>query len=578
MLLTKFNKKYSAQNEKGISTTDFQTNQIINNEVLNFIRNEKLNRENLKLLEMKIEQKLQNKNSSNANSQAKLTRLSSQHNGLKLTTGGLMSDEQQKLRSMSRVNSKQGNLLPQIGNLGASQSNLQTQNNIQQQDWEESLNEAPNDQFDNKFSQTQDVTQLQKVNYLIEQSEQPSYLASFRNPLIMETSTAYKKDKDRSIKSELSNEDEWAEVDKYRQLLHDRDLQLQKDKKEQQKVQTKTVLDEQVQEKKRRQQMVRQEKVKNDNMVLNQVSEYRKHQDLVSMQNHRKLMDQKQIREMQLQEVQEQKRQQKKAKRLYEKQLVDDLKLQIQAEQDKQQQKRDKLKEIADQMKKENEVNKAMKTENKMKQREQDVMMSRKYVEMVNEQERKKVEEFQKREMRIQGFMTKMEQGAIAEENKKHAYLEEQIRKYEEKKQREDFLEEERRKKRQNDNREELKNTLKDQMVERSMKKQFVKEMNNVYVKVFKDKHERDVDREKELSEQLKRKQIEVQHTILRQIEEKKAREKGMTNDEFEFNKDLLKEIASKRKELRDTVNMTTNQNITAQQMTTLPAYEIYNL
>ena len=102
-------------------------------------------------------------------------------------------------------------------------------------------------------------------------------------------------------------------------------------------------------------------------------------------------------------------------------------------------------------------------------------------------------------------------------------------------------------------------------MVERSMKKQFVKEMNNVYVKVFKDKHERDVDREKEIAEQLKRKQIEVQHTILRQIEEKKAREKGMTNDEFEFNKDLLKEIASKRKELRDTVNMTTNKNITAQ-------------
>lgn len=58
---------------------------------------------------------------------------------------------------------------------------------------------------------------------------------------------------------------------------------------------------------------------------------------------------------------------------------------------------------------------------------------------------------------------------------------------------------------------------------------------------------------------------MEVQETILRQIDEKKAREKGMTSDEFEFNKDLLKEIASKRKELRDTVNMTYNQNITAQ-------------
>lgn len=90
---------------------------------------------------------------------------------------------------------------------------------------------------------------------------------------------------------------------------------------------------------------------------------------------------------------------------------------------------------------------------------------------MVNEQERKKVEEFQRRERRIQEFMTKMEQGAIAEENKKHAYLEEQIRKYEEKKQRDDLLEDERRKKKVNDRREELKNTLRDQMEERTMKK-----------------------------------------------------------------------------------------------------------
>lgn len=31
--------------------------------------------------------------------------------------------------------------------------------------------------------------------------------------------------------SELSNEDEWAEVDKYRQLTYDRDLQLKQEKK-----------------------------------------------------------------------------------------------------------------------------------------------------------------------------------------------------------------------------------------------------------------------------------------------------------------------------------------------------------
>ena len=43
--------------------------------------------------------------------------------------------------------------------------------------------------------------------------------------------------------------------------------------------------------------------------------------------------------------------------------------------------------------------------------------------------------------------MVKIEQGALAEENKKQKYLEENLRKYEEKKQREDYFEDERRKK-----------------------------------------------------------------------------------------------------------------------------------
>lgn len=65
MLLQKFTKKYQG-NAKG--QLDFHTTQIINNEVLNFIKNEKMNRENLKLLESKIDLKLQNKNNNVAQS------------------------------------------------------------------------------------------------------------------------------------------------------------------------------------------------------------------------------------------------------------------------------------------------------------------------------------------------------------------------------------------------------------------------------------------------------------------------------------------------------------------------------
>jgi hypothetical protein len=47
------------------------------------------------------------------------------------------------------------------------------------------------------------------------------------------------------------------------------------------------------------------------------------------MQNQRKLMNEKQIREFQLKELTDMKKAEKKAKRLYEKELVDNLKLQL---------------------------------------------------------------------------------------------------------------------------------------------------------------------------------------------------------------------------------------------------------
>lgn len=65
-----------------------------------------------------------------------------------------------------------------------------------------------------------------------------------------------------------------------------------------------------------------------------------------------------------------------------------------------------------------------------------DVKLAKQYIAQVDEQERKKREEFAAREYRIQTFMTKMENSVVAEENKKLKFLEDNILKYEEKKQR----------------------------------------------------------------------------------------------------------------------------------------------
>ncbi len=53
-----------------------------------------------------------------------------------------------------------------------------------------------------------------------------------------------------------------------------------------------------------------------------------------------------------------------------------------------------------------------------------------------------------------------------------------------------------------------------------------------------------------------------------------------MSLEEFELNKELLKEIASKRKDLKETISMTKNDQIMREHnaTNTRAAYEIYNL
>lgn len=88
-------------------------------------------------------------------------------------------------------------------------------------------------------------------------------------------------------------------------------------------------------------------------------------------------------------------------------------------------------------------------------------------------------------------------------------------------------------------------------MEEKNKKKRFLKEMNNEYVQVFKDKVKKDMERERKELEDLREKSRTVQNYVIGQIEEKKQRTNGMTLEEFDFNKDLLKEIIEKKKEIQ---------------------------
>jgi len=49
---------------------------------------------------------------------------------------------------------------------------------------------------------------------------------------------------------------------------------------------------------------------------------------------------------------------------------------------------------------------------------------------------------------------------------------------------------------------------------------------------------------------------LEIQAEQLKQIEEKQSKKYGMTKEEFDLNKELLKEVASNKEQLKKTIEM----------------------
>jgi len=149
-----------------------------------------------------------------------------------------------------------------------------------------------------------------------------------------------------------------------------------------------------------------------------------------------------------------------------------------------------------------------------------------------------------RRDKRVRDFMTKMEQTVIAGENKKQQLEEDNQRKYEEKRNFEEMLEDERRKKKLQDQREDLKTNLHWQLNEKDLKRKVDQQNKTEFVQYWNDKIASDLERERQEKEALKQKNLEVLRVQQEQIEEKKKQRAGMSQAEFEMNKNFLKEIA----------------------------------
>ena len=61
-------------------------------------------------------------------------------------------------------------------------------------------------------------------------------------------------------------------------------------------------------------------------------------------------------------------------------------------------------------------------------------------------------------------------------------------------------------------------------------------------------------------------------------MEENRLKGKGMTKDEFDYNKDLLKEIVQKKGDLLQNIEQTKNHLLAKSLYKPTPAYEVFSL
>lgn len=118
--------------------------------------------------------------------------------------------------------------------------------------------------------------------------------------------------------------------------------------------------------------------------------------------------------------------------------------------------------------------------------------------------------------------------------------------------------------------------SLNQQMSEKQLKKTAFKNINDDFMDQWNAKVRADIVKEEAEKQARKQKQLEIQADQLKQIEEKQFKKYGMSKEEFDLNKELLKEVASNKDQLKKTIEMH-KMNSSSKKMAS-PVYAVYEL
>lgn len=261
-------------------------------------------------------------------------------------------------------------------------------------------------------------------------------------------------------------------------------------------------------------------------------------------------MSEKESRDRQLKEEKIRKRKEEKEAFATEVELVQRLRDEMAMEQAMQAEKRRQEKEYLQKMLRENEANKKKAEGDKAAQQRADIQAQNEYSKLLEKQEADRQHEFQQREARAQNFMNRLASDVIGKQQDRKRAEDEALMRYEMEKEMRARLADEAKAARIKAEKDEMRKLLAQQMEEKRAREAGEKADNNQQAEIWrKDKDNYELE-EARLKNKIKQINLDNQSFLQNQMCNKadKSKNRKMDQQEFLYNKGLLREINQKKK------------------------------
>jgi len=310
------------------------------------------------------------------------------------------------------------------------------------------------------------------------------------------------------------------------------------------KKQMRESLEVQIKEKQRKLDDEKASEVKYKELVKLQVDSLNQVEKEKILQKKEQIQKEKKFRDVQLKENKKKRINEFREQRKYEGQLISKCLDDIEREKEIARKRKENEKEHQMNVLHDNEINKLQKELDREKEKEENIKAGEAYTEMLNKQEKERDNYFKNRAKIQSGYMNKMAETVVKEQDEKYQIEQETIKRYQQEIERKTFEDENRKKLRAKMNKQDMKTFLETQMKNKRKLCDFEKELDTEQLKIWRDDLEAYQSKEKDIKTRVWSAKADYGQYLKGQIQEHNQKKATNMDDvEYDLNKEILLEI-----------------------------------